>query len=137
MLPHALSHEASGKCVVCKAEIHGVSHRVVGLGTVCMRCGLEPVECDSCGSKVKRMTLTYLRGRPLCLICYGRERERSAKRTSVSIDGFGLGPEGILRAAMEKMPPGYVLVGLRLNPNSKTSWVAEYEREDVYSMRCG
>lgn len=134
MLPHALSHEVAGKCVVCNAEVKGPSYRVVGLGTICMRCGLEPIGCASCGTKVKRMTVTYFKGRPLCLICYAREREATAKRLSKNIEGSDV--EEVVRVAIKERPEGYLLVGVRLAQNSKRSWIAEYEREDVFSMRC-
>lgn len=135
MLPHHLAEQGREKCVVCGREASGGAHRVVGLGVVCMSCGLEPVKCDSCGRSTRRVTITVLRGRALCLSCYGKERERGAKRASKTIDGTeGVG--AVLERALREAPEGYVLIGLRLNHNSKASWIAEYEREDVFMMRC-
>ena len=135
MLPHHLATKPSDRCVVCGKETR-TAHSVVGLGSVCMDCGREIVTCSSCGSEARRMTMTFLRGRALCLLCYSRERSRGAKRVSKTIDGSSLSAPQVAQQALQLAPEGYVLVALKLNQNSKTTWTAEYEREDLFMMRC-
>ncbi len=109
-------------------------HYVTGLGAVCMRCGLELVECSSCGKRVKRITITVLRGRALCLTCYKAERERGEKRILKEVVADSL--EALMKKVAESTPEGFRFVGVRLKTSSKTTWQAEYEREDIFEMRC-
>jgi len=136
MLGHLAKHEEGVTCKVCgRASGRGEQfHYVTGFGYVCHRCGIEPVECDSCRAKVRRMTVTVLRGRSLCLNCYRTERETGEKRAVKEVQAVEIGDA--IRIALENRPEGFRLIGLRLKTSSKATWQAEYEREDIYEMRC-
>lgn len=137
------SHEqapigAQAKCAVCGRESRPGEnfHNVTGLGRVCMTCGLESVTCESCGTKTKRVTITRTRGKLLCLRCYSRERETGEKRISRTFDEGEIDPSQALKLAVDRAPAGYTLVLLRLQPSSKRIWTADYERKDIFEMRC-
>ncbi|MDJ0273263.1 MAG: hypothetical protein QXN23_01110 [Candidatus Caldarchaeum sp.] len=136
MLGHLGKRAENIVCRVCGAvaEKPDSHHYVTGFGYVCRRCGLQPVVCDGCGAKVRRMTVTVLRGRTLCLNCYRVEREKGEKRIFKEHSANSV--EEAFAAALENSPEGYVFVGIRLKPSSKQVWVAEYEREDIFLSRC-
>lgn len=136
MLGHL--HKTGGNvvCKVCGREIAGkdTAFYITGFGNICRTCGLQQVSCDSCGSAVKRMTVTVLRGRTLCLSCYHVEREKGEKRILKEKNADSI--QEALRLAAEDIPDGFRLIGLRLKPSSTRTWVVEYEREDVFISRC-
>ncbi|GBC68900.1 hypothetical protein HRbin01_00588 [archaeon HR01] len=136
MLGHLSKPEAGASCRVCGKEMRKGEqfHYITGFGYVCHSCGIQGVECDSCGAKVRRMTLTVLRGRSLCLTCYRRERETGEKRAMREIKSADI--QSALGMALESAPEGFKLIGLRLKTSSKDMWQAEYEREDIFEMRC-
>jgi len=136
MLGHLTKHEGGATCKICGrvAQSGEQFHYITGLGEVCHRCGLDPVVCDLCGARVRRMTLTVLRGKSLCLNCYKKERESGEKRAVREVQAPDIGEA--LKIALENSPKGFRLIGLRLKTSSKASWQAEYEREDIYQMRC-
>ncbi|MEM2985826.1 MAG: hypothetical protein QXZ71_02085 [Candidatus Caldarchaeum sp.] len=109
-------------------------HYLTGFLYLCKTSRLQPVVCDGCGAKVRRMTVTVLRGRTLCLNCYRVEREKGEKRIFKEHSANSV--EEAFAAALENSPEGYVFVGIRLKPSSKQVWVAEYEREDIFLSRC-
>jgi len=136
MLRHLSRAEEHPVCKVCGRELRAgeQSHQVTGLGTVCGRCGLQSVECESCGRATKRITVTVLRGRSLCLNCYAAERKAGEKRRFKTIvsDDY----ESLIKIALAMAPEGFRFIGLRIKPSSKNTWQAEYEREDIFEMRC-
>ncbi|MEM4287343.1 MAG: hypothetical protein QXV97_00860 [Candidatus Caldarchaeum sp.] len=136
MLGHLQKAEDNVVCRVCGREISGkdMSFYVTGFGNVCRTCGLQQVVCEGCGSNVKRMTVTVLRGRTLCLSCYRTEREKGEKRILKEKNAGSI--QEALRLAADDTPDGFRLIGLRLKPSSTKTWVAEYEREDVFISRC-
>ncbi|MCS7129384.1 MAG: hypothetical protein NZ919_01915 [Candidatus Caldarchaeum sp.] len=136
MLGHLQKTGGKTVCKVCGAEPkpNETFHHVTGFGDVCRSCGLQQVVCDGCGSPVRRLTSTVLRGRTLCLPCYRAEREKGDKRIIKERSAESV--EEALAASLAEAPEGYRLVGLRLRPSSTKIWMAEYEREDIYLSRC-
>jgi len=122
-------------CKVCGKRLEKEeAHYVTGYGYVCRKCGLKPVSCAGCGATVRLLTTTVLRGRMLCLQCYTVEREAGEKR--VRREWSAENVEKAFELALRERPEGFVLIGLRLKQGSTTLWVADYEREDIFSMRC-
>ncbi|MEM1945290.1 MAG: hypothetical protein QXX57_06090, partial [Nitrososphaerota archaeon] len=137
MLGHLSSrHGEDAVCRVCGRESSAGEpfQYITGFGYVCQGCGLQPVVCDSCATKVRRLTITVLRGRGLCLKCYREERERGEKRMVREVGASN--PAEAMKVALETCPEGFTLVGLRLRTSSKATWQAEYERDDIFGMRC-
>lgn len=124
------------ECKVCGKPIAGntPSYYITGFGTVCMPCSSKHVKCDGCGSDVRLMTITVLRGRKLCLLCYKNERERGEKRVVKEVIASNL--DVLIEEILANMPEGFKFVGVRLKPSSKNTWQVEYEREDIFEMRC-
>ena len=73
-----LSSKKPAKCAVCgKEEVTpGTFPLVIGVGRVCMSCGMEKVRCDVCGEEVKRLTSSRFQGRTLCLKDHMKEVEK-------------------------------------------------------------
>ncbi|MEM1943375.1 MAG: hypothetical protein QXO30_07635 [Candidatus Caldarchaeum sp.] len=136
MLGHFQKTGEKTVCRACGAESKPgeTFHYVAGYGAVCRKCGLQMVVCDKCGSSVRRFTSTVLRGKTLCLVCYRAERESGEKR--VVKERIADSIEQALASSIAETPEGYRLVGLRLKPSSTKTWMAEYEREDIYLSRC-
>jgi hypothetical protein len=64
MLGHLQKAGEGVECKVCGKKMDKAeAHYVTGYGYVCRKCGLVPVSCDRCGSMVRRLTTTVLRGR--------------------------------------------------------------------------
>lgn len=80
------------------------------------------------------MTTTVLRGRSLCLKCYKDFREMGEKRAVREVQASDASEA--VRLALDNGPEGFRLVGLRLKASSKAVWQAEYERDDIFMMRC-
>ncbi|MCS7110234.1 MAG: hypothetical protein NZ956_02035 [Candidatus Caldarchaeum sp.] len=136
MLGHQHKKSEKARCRVCgkESEKPEAFHYITGFGYVCRDCGIQQVVCDSCGSQVRRMTVTVLRGKTLCLVCYRTEREKGDKRLMKELVAESI--DDAVKMSMSNTPEGYVLVGLRLKHSSKQTWTAEYEREDIYLSRC-
>ena len=45
-------------------------------------------------------------------------------------------PASLLNSIMANTPEGFRFIGARLKPSSKNTWQIEYEREDIFEMRC-
>ncbi|MDW8084432.1 MAG: hypothetical protein RMI49_04465 [Candidatus Caldarchaeum sp.] len=136
MLGHQTRRTEKIVCRVCGKESDRAEafHYITGFGYVCRQCALQPVICDVCGNRVRRMTVTVLRGKTLCLTCYRTEREKGDKRLMKELVAESI--EEAVKASAANTPEGFVLVGVRLKPSSKQTWMAEYEREDIFISRC-
>ncbi|MEM1948465.1 MAG: hypothetical protein QXY84_02975 [Candidatus Caldarchaeum sp.] len=136
MLGHQPKRVEKIVCKVCGAETDRPEafFLVTGLGYVCRTCGLQPVSCDVCGARIRRMTVTVFRGKIHCLACYRIEREKGEKRLTKEYLAESI--EEAVRTSLAEAPEGYVLVGLKLKHSSKKTWIAEYEREDIFISRC-
>lgn len=136
MLGHQSRRVEKIVCKVCGAEADKPEsyQYVTGFGHVCRTCGLQPVLCDICGAKIRRMTVTVFRGKTHCLTCYRTEREKGDKRLTKEFLADSI--EEAVRASLANVTEGYVLVGVKLKHSSKQTWIAEYEREDIFISRC-
>ncbi len=132
------SSKAPAKCAVCgKVESEtGTFPLVVGVGRVCLECGMKKVKCESCGAEVKLLTSSRIQGKTLCLADHMKEVEKYKQHIVVSFDEETEPAESILRKAYAEAPDGYTLLAVRRGRNSTHLWEAEYEKTEVFQMRC-
>ena len=109
---------------------------VVGVGRVCLSCGMRKVRCEACGVEVKLITSSRFQGRVLCLADHMKEVEKFRKHLVVSFDEAVEPVASILGKAQSEAPEGYTLLALRRARNSTHLWEAEYEKTEIFQMRC-
>jgi len=133
-----LSTKAPAKCVVCGAleSERGTFPLVVGVGRICMSCGMKNVKCELCGTEVKLLTSSRLQGRTLCLADYMKEIEKYRKNVVVTYDEDKEPAERIFSRAQKEAPDGYTLLAVRRGRNSTHIWEAEYEKTELFQSRC-
>lgn len=130
--------KALSKCSICGATEPqpGTFPMVVGVGRVCMDDGMKHVTCEACGASVKLVTSSRLQGRTLCLADHMKEVEKYRQHLMVSFDEDALPIESILSRAGSESPEGYTLLAVRRARNSTHLWEAEYEKTELFQMRC-
>jgi len=133
-----LASKKPARCAICgKEEASSGSYpMVIGVGRICMSCGMEKVRCEVCGEEVKRLTSSKFQGRVLCLKDHMREIEKYRQHVVKVYDEENEPLESILRDAVADQPDGYTLLALRRARNSTHSWEAEYEKTELFLMRC-
>lgn len=136
-----MQHTASKvpvKCAICGAveQSPGTFPMVVGVGRVCLDDGMKKVKCEACGAEVKLLTSSRLQGRTLCLADHMKEIEKFRQHMVVSFDEDSEPVATILGKANDEAPDGYTLLAVRRSRNSTHSWEAEYEKTEVFQMRC-
>jgi hypothetical protein len=109
---------------------------VVGVGRVCIGDGMAKVRCEACGTEVKLITSAKLQGRTLCLADYMREIEKYRQHIVQSFDEDSEPALSILEKAYRGAPEGYILLAVRRGRNSTHVWEAEYEKTEIFLMRC-
>jgi hypothetical protein len=109
---------------------------VVGVGRVCLSCGMKKVECKICGAEVKLLTSSRLQGKVLCLADYVREIEKFRQHLVITFDEAVEPASSILQKAYATAPDGYTLLAVRRGRNSTHLWEAEYEKTEIFQMRC-
>ena len=109
---------------------------VVGVGRVCLDDGMKRVKCESCGTEVKLVTSSRLQGKTLCLKDYMREVEKYRQHLVQSYDEDSEPAPRILERAYSEAPHGYTLLAVRRGRNSTHVWEAEYEKTELFEMRC-
>jgi hypothetical protein len=109
---------------------------VVGVGRVCLDCGMQKVKCEICGNEVKLLTSSRLQGRTLCLADHMKEIEKFRQHLVVAFDEDKEAATSILNRAYSDAPKGYTLLTVRRARNSTHLWEAEYEKDEVFQMRC-
>lgn len=109
---------------------------VVGVGRVCLTDGMTKVRCDDCKAEVKLITSSRLQGRTLCLSDYMKEIEKFRPHLVQSYDEDSETAARILERAYEEAPAGYTLLAVRRGRNSTHLWEAEYEKTEIFQMRC-
>ena len=136
-MQHA-SSKGVAKCAVCgKTESQpGTFPMVVGVGRVCLDDGMTKVRCQSCGTEVKLITSARLQGRTLCLADYMKEIEKFRQHIIQSFDEDQEAAASILQRAYKDAPSGYTLLAVRRGRNSTHMWEAEYEKTELFQMRC-
>ena len=132
------SSKGPAKCVICgTSEAQpGTFPLVVGVGRVCLDDGLTKVKCEACGTEVKLVTSSRLQGKTLCLTDYMKEIEKFRQHVVQSFDEDGEPALSILRRAYSEAPEGYTLLAVRRGRNSSHLWEAEYEKTELFDMRC-
>ena len=114
----------------------GTFPMVVGVGRVCLDDGMKKVKCEVCGNEVKLLTSSRLQGKTFCLSDYLKEVEKFRQHMVVNFDEDSEPLDSILRKASKEGPEGYTLLAVRRGRNSTHVWEAEYEKTEVFQMRC-
>lgn len=109
---------------------------VVGVGRVCLNDGMARVRCEVCDTEVKLVTSARLQGKTLCLSDYMKEIEKYRQHIVQSYDEDTETAARILERAYNEAPDGYTLVAVRRGRNSTHVWEAEYEKSEIFLMRC-
>jgi hypothetical protein len=109
---------------------------VVGVGRVCLNDGMKKVRCEVCGTEVKLLTSSRLQGKTLCLADHMKEVEKFRQHIVQNFDEDVESATSILTKAYEHAPEGYTLLAVRRGRNSTHIWEAEYEKTEVFQMRC-
>lgn len=109
---------------------------VVGVGRVCLEDGMRKVKCEICGNDVNLLTSSRLQGRTLCLSDYMKEVEKFRQHVVVTFDEESEPAPQILAKAYGTAPEGYTLLAVRRGRNSTHVWEAEYEKTEIFQMRC-
>ena len=109
---------------------------VIGVGRVCLNDGMTTVKCDSCGAEVKVITSCRLQGKTLCLSDYMWEIEKYRQHVVQSYDEDSEPAAEILERAYKEAPVGYTLLAVRRGRNSTHMWEAEFEKTELFEMRC-
>lgn len=132
------SSKGLAKCAVCGAveSQPGTFPMVVGVGRVCLNDGMTKVKCGACGNEVKLITSSKLQGRTLCLNDYMREIEKFRQHIVRTYDEDDEPAASILQKAYSGAPQGYTLLAIRRGRNSTHMWEAEYEKTEIFEMRC-
>jgi hypothetical protein len=130
--------KSPAKCTICGAmeAQTGTFPMIVGIGRVCLDDGMKKVKCEVCGNEVKLLTSSRLQGKTLCLSDYMKEVEKYRQHLVVSFDEHAEPLDSILRRAPMGGPEGYTLLAVRRARNSTHVWEAEYEKTEVFQMRC-
>ena len=126
------------KCAICgdvESQL-GSFPMVVGVGRVCMKDAMAKVTCEVCGSEVKLLTSSKLQGRTLCLSDHMKEVEKYRQHLVLNFDEDNEPATEILVRAQTGAPEGYTLLAVRRGRNSTHLWEAEYEKTEVFQMRC-
>ena len=109
---------------------------VVGVGRICLNDGMTKVKCEICGNEVKLLTSSRLQGRTLCLSDYMKEVEKYRQHIVQSFDEDNEPADSILLRAHKEAPEGCTLLAIRRGRNSTHLWEAEYEKTEIFEMRC-
>ena len=133
-----LASKTPAKCAICgkQESTPGTFPIVIGVGRVCMSCGMEKVKCEVCGDEVKRLTSSRFQGRNLCLKDHMKEVEKYRQHIVKTYDEESEPLQGILQKVVNEQPDGYTLLALRRARNSTHVWEAEYEKSEIFQMRC-
>lgn len=136
-MQHSTS-KVPAKCAVCGTpeSSPGTYPMVVGVGRVCLNDGMKKVRCEACGTEVKLLTSSRLQGRTLCLADHMKEVEKFRQHIVHNFDEDVESATAILTKAYEDAPEGYTLLAVRRGRNSTHMWEAEYEKTEVFQMRC-
>src|SRR5207245_10028428 len=109
---------------------------VIGVGRVCMNCGMAKVRCEVCGSEVKRLTSSKFQGRILCLNDHMKEVEKYKQHILKTYDEEVEPASSIFDKARKDGPEGYTLLAVRRARNTRQVWSAEHEETELVLLRC-
>ncbi|MDA4124526.1 MAG: hypothetical protein OK438_03640 [Thaumarchaeota archaeon] len=132
------SSKSPAKCAICGAveTETGTFPLVIGVGRVCMTDGMKKVKCEACGNEVKLITSSRVQGRTLCLTDHMKEVEKYRQHIVLNFDEDSEPATAILTRAFKDGPEGYTLLTVRRGRNSTHLWEAEYEKTEIFQMRC-
>lgn len=133
-----LASKKPAKCAICGREetSPGTFPMVIGVGRICMTCGMQKIKCEVCGEEVKRLTSSRFQGRTLCLKDHMKEVEKYKQHVVKTYDEENEPLQSIFAKAITERPEGYTLIALRRGRNSTHLWEAEYEKTEIFEMRC-
>ncbi len=135
-----MQHLSKGQatCSLCgQAEsTPGTFPMVVGVGRVCLKCGMQPVKCEVCGQEVKLITSSKFQGRTLCLADHMKEIEKYRQHIVKTFDEDSEPVASIFEKASQGGPVGYTLLAIRRARNSTHVWEAEYEKTEIFQTKC-
>jgi len=136
-MPHQVTRGPTS-CAVCGSieSEPGSFPNVVGIGRVCMNCGMKQARCEECGTEVKLLTSSRLQGKTLCLTDYIKQIEKFRQHIVLTYDEDAEPATIILQKAYSGSPEGYTLLAVRRGRNSTHVWEAEYEKTELFEMRC-
>ena len=138
--PHSMQHSSKepARCVLCGSveSQPGTFPMVAGVGRVCLNDGMTKVRCEECGTEVKLITSSRLQGRTLCLNDYMKGIEKFRQHLVQTFDEDSERADSILVRAYKEAPDGYTLLAVRRGRNSTHVWEAEYEKTEIFQMRC-
>jgi hypothetical protein len=97
---------------------------------------MEKVKCEVCGEEVKRLTSSRFQGRTLCLKDHMKEVEKYKQHIVKTFDEESEAIGTIFQRAFSHGPEGYTLLALRRARNSTHVWEAEYEKTEIFQMKC-
>ena len=110
---------------------------MIGVGRVCMQCGMKPVKCEACGQEVKMITSSRFQGKTLCLSDHMKEVEKYRQHIVKTFEEEDEPLVTLFSRAADQGPQGYTLLAFRRARNSTRAWEAEYEKTEIFLMRCG
>ena len=136
-MQHA-SSKGLASCAICGAgeTRPGTFPMVVGVGRVCISDGMARVKCEVCGADVKLITSAKLQGKTLCLADYMKQVQKFRQHLVQTFDEGAEPATAILERAYKEAPEGYTLLAVRRGRNSTHIWEAEYEKTEIFTMRC-
>ena len=85
---------------------------------------------------MKLITSSRIQGRTLCLADHMKEVEKYRQHIVVNYDEDVEPAVRILARAYEEAPEGYTLLTVRRGRNSIHLWEAEYEKTEIFQMKC-
>ena len=103
---------------------------------MCLNDGMKKVKCEACGSEVNLITSSRLQGKTLCLTDYVKGIEKYRQHIVQTFDEDTEPAPSILQRAYDGAPEGYTLLAVRRGRNSTHMWEAEYEKSEIFQMRC-
>jgi hypothetical protein len=109
---------------------------VIGVGRICLSCGMQKVTCEVCGAEVKRLTSSRFQGKDLCLRDHMKEVEKYRQHTVKTFDEDLEPLTSIFQRASTEAPEGYTLVAVKRGRTSTHVWEAEYEKTEIFQARC-
>ncbi len=132
------SSKSPAKCAICGTSESetGTFPLVVGVGRVCLNDGMKKVKCEVCGNEVKLITSSRVQGKTLCLSDHMKEVEKYRKHIVMNFDEDNEPATSIFAKAYQEAPDGYTLLAVRRGRNSTHLWEAEYEKTEIFQMRC-
>ncbi len=101
-----------------------------------MNDGMKKVKCEVCGNEVKLITSSRVQGKTLCLTDHMKEIEKYRQHIVLNFDEDAEPATTIMTRAYKDAPEGYTLLAVRRGRNSTHLWEAEYEKTEIFQMRC-